>query len=266
MVWNKKSVKQLKVEFRKVHGDKYVYDCITERNYVSMHHNVPIICKEHGMFEQTPHNHLQGKGCKECALLKLKSPSQSKRKNVYGVGILDVDFSVNRDKLTKEAYGCWTRMLRRCYSNEAEFSAYNDCVVCDEWLFFSNFYDWFVKNYTEGYALDKDLLCKGNRCYSPNLCCFIPTRINSLILRNRKRRGDYPIGVTKVKGKYKAQVREFYKNVSLGVFDTPEDAFEAFKKEKERFVKEVCLDYYNKGLITTKVYEALLNYKVEITD
>lgn len=266
MVWNKKSVEQIKQEFRNVHGDRYVYDCITEDNYIDVHHNVPIICRKHGLFEQTPHNHLQGKGCRECALLKLKEPSDAKRKTVYGVGLCDVDFSVNLNKTTKEAYKHWTLMLRRCYSNRKEFSSYKDCDVCKDWLLFSNFYKWFIENYVDGYALDKDLICKGNKCYCPDYCCFIPTRINNLILRNKSRRGEYPIGVTKVKGMFKAQISENYKNVSLGLFNTPEEAFAAFKFEKERYVKELASEYYNKGTITEKVYNALMNYKVEITD
>ena len=31
-----------------------------------------IICKEHGEFWQTPHNHLKGYGCKKCSIEKNK--------------------------------------------------------------------------------------------------------------------------------------------------------------------------------------------------
>lgn len=48
---------------RKIHGDKYDYSLVT---YISTHSNVKIICKEHGIFEQTPGNHLQGSRCKKC--------------------------------------------------------------------------------------------------------------------------------------------------------------------------------------------------------
>ena len=45
------------------HGDKYDY---SNTNYVSIGKKVKIICSIHGEFEQTPHNHMSGKGCKYC--------------------------------------------------------------------------------------------------------------------------------------------------------------------------------------------------------
>ena len=44
----------------KVHGDKYDYSKTIYENNLK---EVIIICKEHGEFEQTPANHLQGKDC-----------------------------------------------------------------------------------------------------------------------------------------------------------------------------------------------------------
>ncbi len=49
--------------FRKVHGDRYDYSLV---NYISAHKKVNLICKEHGTFEQSPANHLNGKGCPDC--------------------------------------------------------------------------------------------------------------------------------------------------------------------------------------------------------
>ena len=48
----------------KVHGNKYNYSKV---DYKSSRINVTIICPIHGNFEQTPDNHLSGKGCKKCA-------------------------------------------------------------------------------------------------------------------------------------------------------------------------------------------------------
>ena len=47
----------------KIFGDKYCYD---EVNYIDSSTKVKIICKEHGLFEQKPSNHLFGNGCKLC--------------------------------------------------------------------------------------------------------------------------------------------------------------------------------------------------------
>ena len=54
-------------EAKAVHRDG-LYDY---RNvcYTNNYTNVTIICKDHGMFEQSPSNHLAGKGCPDCGLL-----------------------------------------------------------------------------------------------------------------------------------------------------------------------------------------------------
>jgi hypothetical protein len=56
------------------------------------------------------------------------------------------------------------------------------------------------------------------------------------------------------------------KHFHLGTFDTPKEAFQAYKSAKESRIKEMAIQYYNDGKITEKVYNALMNYKVEITD
>lgn len=47
-----------------VHGDRYDYSSV---EYIRNHDKVNILCKKHGMFEQTPSGHLSGKGCPKCA-------------------------------------------------------------------------------------------------------------------------------------------------------------------------------------------------------
>lgn len=48
---------------RKVHGDTYKYDLV---NYTNSHTKVKIICKTHGVFKQTPNDHLCNRGCGLC--------------------------------------------------------------------------------------------------------------------------------------------------------------------------------------------------------
>lgn len=46
-----------------IHGDKYNYSRV---NYVNSRTKIKIICPVHGVFEQTPNNHLRGCGCPLC--------------------------------------------------------------------------------------------------------------------------------------------------------------------------------------------------------
>ncbi|NEN44420.1 hypothetical protein G3V71_24000, partial [Escherichia coli] len=50
----------------------------------------------------------------------------------------------------------------------------------------------------------------------------------------------------------------------LGSFDTELEAFKAYKKAKESFVKEQAEKF--KSQIDERAYEALMNYQVDIDD
>lgn len=49
---------------RDMHGNEYDYSLV---DYVNQTTKVKIICKKHGVFEQTPHNHLHWQGCPKCS-------------------------------------------------------------------------------------------------------------------------------------------------------------------------------------------------------
>jgi hypothetical protein len=60
---HKLSHEEFIVKSQVVHGNKYDYsECI----YVSSRKKVKIICQIHGIYEQTPSNHLHGYGCFKC--------------------------------------------------------------------------------------------------------------------------------------------------------------------------------------------------------
>jgi hypothetical protein len=52
---------------RQVHGDKYDYHRVV---YICNRKKVKIICPEHGMFLQTPKNHIFKNGCPQCGAIK----------------------------------------------------------------------------------------------------------------------------------------------------------------------------------------------------
>lgn len=111
--------------------------------------------------------------------------------DVYNIGYIGEGKykSKENNKITKE-YKHWIHMLQRCYDNkfQEKHPTYNGCSVCEEWLNFQNFAEWFNKNYyeidNETMCLDKDILSdKTNKIYSPNTCLIVPKRINSLFIK-----------------------------------------------------------------------------------
>jgi len=52
------------IKFGSIHKDKYDYSLV---NYINYHKKVKIICKKHGVFEQTPANHISGQNCIYCS-------------------------------------------------------------------------------------------------------------------------------------------------------------------------------------------------------
>ena len=50
---------------KEFHGDRYDYSLVDYQSYNQ--HNVTIICKEHGPFEQIPNIHIKGSGCRICS-------------------------------------------------------------------------------------------------------------------------------------------------------------------------------------------------------
>ena len=144
---------------------------------------------------------------------------------------------------------------------------YIGCFVAEEWYCFQTFAQWHKENkksHMKSWQLDKDILVKGNKIYSPETCCFVPQEVNTLFVKNNINRGKYPIGVSKVGNKFVSFIKTIDKSVYLGTFTTPEEAFEAYKTAKEAHIKEVADKW--RELIDPRVYQALYKYEVEITD
>ena len=120
-------------------------------------------------------------------------PSKKRRRLIRGLYTNDMDCSCNENATIRHAYNCWHRMIERCHNPKYQetCSTYIGCSICDEWKNFSNFFEWYKVNYKDGCELDKDILVKGNKVYSPETCCFVPQEINKILLKGQKKRG-YP--------------------------------------------------------------------------
>lgn len=196
--------------------------------------------------------------------------------SVKGVGIIGSERVTDSNGKDIISYIIWRGMLERCYDGkyQEKKSTYKNCIVCEEWIYYSTFKEWYDKNYykinSERVCLDKDILAKGNKLYSPETCVFVPERINSLFTKCNKSRGELPIGVylKKESGKFQSRCnylqdgKKYLKHI--GYFKTPEEAFNAYKIFKEKYIKQVADEYKHK--IPQKLYDAMYRYEVEITD
>lgn len=199
--------------------------------------------------------------------------------SILGVGMVGNKYKTsNKGKHTKE-YVAWCSMLARCYDEKFKKrrETYEDVSCCDEWLLFENFYDWLhnQENFEQWYngkkwAIDKDILFKRNKIYSPETCCLVPDRVNSLFLKSNKRRGDLPIGVSRAEYQgytyYVLSISRKIHNHPSKYFNTLDDTFCYYKKYKEDIIKQTAQEEYARGNITKRCYDAMMRYEVEITD
>lgn len=200
---------------------------------------------------------------------------------VYGVGVSEEGkyarsyVKDGKNYKTRE-YELWKNMLARCYSpamNKLR-PRYVGCSVSENFKNFQWFAEWCNNQIGFGepdYQLEKDILFKNNKIYSEDTCRFVPRSVNMLLAKSNAARGELPIGVRlSPKGdKYYAYCGNLHSKDTkgkgyIGAYDDPVSAFMAYKKKKEELIAYEISKY--KGLVAEDLYEALLNYEVEITD
>ena len=120
--------------------------------------------------------------------------------SVYGVGIVGTKYPSSKSGVQTKEYKLWCRMLVRCYSEsfKKKQPTYEGCEVSENFKYYEYFYAWCHKQIgfdNEGWQLDKDLLIKGNKVYSENVCIFIPAEINLVLIKCTISRGKHLIGV-----------------------------------------------------------------------
>lgn len=198
--------------------------------------------------------------------------------SVYSVGMIGDKYPAKINNRHTREYVAWHSMLVRCYSKSSLNwkPSYTSVEVCKEWRLYENFYEWLytqenVELFLSGkdWNVDKDILIKNSKIYSPDTCVLVPGYLNRLFVRHESRRGEYPIGVYKTKwGKYRAQcaVPNIKRQEYLGCYDSPENAFYVYKDYKEKLIQKIAKEEFDKKRITEKCYEAMMKYQVEITD
>ena len=160
----------------------------------------------------------------------------------------------------------YKHMHGRCYAYPGKYPTYIDCTVCPEWRYYGNFLDWFSKNYITGYHLDKDILIKGNKVYSPLTCVFVPQEINKLFNNSKRTRSHLPQGVYEIHNpvlRYTVQISKYGRRTYLGSFNDLEKAKYCYKSEKEKHVKKVAKEQFEANRINEQTYNALLLWEHE---
>ena len=173
------------------------------------------------------------------------------------------------------AYPTWFNMIKRCYgkiikSNESYFG----CTVTDEWHNFQNFAKWFDEHYyecNETLTIDKDILVKDNKIYSPQTCLLVPKTLNLIFVNLRSRKNNLPTGVSigRKGNRFKYQVflstcadksTKHNPSIYLGLFNRSDEAFLAYKQAKEQYIKKILSQYEN--IIPKYIYETIYNYEI----
>ena len=172
------------------------------------------------------------------------NPMNKTKKLVQGIGINDMPVGY-RDRHEKPSlYGMWNNLLERVSGgkNGTFYDRrpwYRGTTVCEEWLTLSNFITW-VKSHEswQGKSIAKDILCPGNKHYSPETCVLVSGDLNNLLTDCARGRGKYPKGVVKDRSKYRARVGGTNNRIELGSYATVEEAHRAACEGKEAYIRE----------------------------
>lgn len=153
---------------------------------------------------------------------------------------------------TTTTYKTWNGMLTRCYAprHENHIRNWSDVTVHPEWINFQNFATWYEERLDKHgpvdfkWELDKDMLVPGNRQYGPSVCCLLPQPINGLFNDHGLKRGNLPLGITKMRKQYQARVNAFGVCRELGCYSNLADAQRAYWSEKFRVIQETTIRYW----------------------
>jgi len=116
---------------RKIHGNKYDYSLV---EYINNSTKISITCKEHGLFEQQPNNHLMGKKCKKCSIenIKIKLRSNTKEFIEKSITIYGDKYDYSKveyiDNSTKIIIIC--KEHREFEQKPADHLSGNGCQIC----------------------------------------------------------------------------------------------------------------------------------------
>jgi hypothetical protein len=95
------------VEAMAKHGGTYDY---SQAAYTFAHHDLKIVCKIHGLFLQSPSNHLRGQGCSKCSGRNWDTSifiaeAKAKHGNTYGYSLVSYSNGLGKVEITCKIHG-----------------------------------------------------------------------------------------------------------------------------------------------------------------
>lgn len=178
-------------------------------------------------------------------------------KTVYGVGYCGIGKYKMHGQL---AYSKWRGILHRCYDEQyaIDHPTYTDVYCCDEWHNYQNFAEWAHRQIgfaVRGFDLDKDVLVRGNKVYSPETCVFVPQELNKILGNTGREKGISTR--PDLNGKWIARHSTVDGEVYLGCYER-EVALQVYREYKLKYLKERAVFW--KDRIDERAFEALMEF------
>ena len=158
-------------------------------------------------------------------------------------------------------------MFARCYNEKYHINrpTYTNCEVCSEWYNYQNFGKWYEENYYEvqgeQMCLDKDILVKDNKLYSPSTCTFVPKRINSFFnINTTSQHISKGVCFSKAHQKYVSQCYNFVGRKKYKYYKNYDDAIKGYRICRNKAINDI-LGYYD-----NKIPEKILNRIDQLKD
>ena len=204
--------------------------------------------------ERSTGNKHSEKSKKIISEIQINKPKHNIRKKICNIGINDAKYSITNCPYYKK----WRSIIERCCSN----NRYENHMICDEWIYFSNFKSWMEEQDWNNKILSKTLLSSKNNLYSPKYCVFVDYKIANIISIPNKGKYNYPIGVfyDPCVKKYMSRFNNGEKNYTK-YFKKSLDAHKFWQISKIEYIIELANQQNDQKIITAllKISKNIMN-------